>query len=161
MWGLQMGLGQKILYIAVVFAHWGDTEWREGGRSQQCLAKAGCKRTSPDQQYLNKAPLFFKHLRLRGASSWSKDLCLEFYRASWAHTHASTSSASPKVLFLTYLIFWMTTESNGSKGSSSSRKHKTIRPGIILSDTVAAEANTPTTLNFTWEVGKNVVFRMT
>lgn len=32
------------------------------------------------------------------------------------------------------------------------RKHKAISSGIILPDTVAAEANTPTMLNFRWEV---------
>lgn len=47
----------------------------------------------------------------------------------------------------------------GVRAVHPARKHKTIRPGIVLSDTVAAEANTPTVLNFRWEVEKNFVFK--
>lgn len=49
----------------------------------------------------------------------------------------------------------------GVRAVHPARKHKTICPGIILSDRVAAEANTLTVLNFRWEVEKNFVFRKT
>lgn len=46
----------------------------------------------------------------------------------------------------------------GIRAVHAARKHKAICSGIILPDTVAAEANTPTMLNFRWEV-ENLMFK--
>ena len=48
----------------------------------------------------------------------------------------------------------------GIRAVHPARKHKAICSGIILPDTVAAEANTPTMLNFRWEV-ENLMFKKT